>query len=29
MKIMIYNALILPRINYELLVWGYENEKNI
>ena len=26
-KIMIYNALILPRINYGLLVWGYENEK--
>ena len=24
---MIYNALILPRINYGLLVWGYENEK--
>ena len=26
-KIMIYNALILPRINHGLLVWGYENEK--
>ena len=26
-KIMIYNAFILPRINYGLLVWGYENEK--
>ena len=26
-KIMIYNALILPRINYALLSWGYKNEK--
>ena len=26
-KLMIYNALILSRINYAILLWGYNSER--
>ncbi|MFV2016881.1 MAG: hypothetical protein ACC656_15730, partial [Candidatus Heimdallarchaeota archaeon] len=26
-KLMLYNALVLPHINYCLLAWGYEHQR--